>query len=273
MQVSALILTYNEEINIARCLASLKGCDDIVVIDSGSTDATCRIACELGARVLTRPFDNFASQRNFGLNEGGLRHQWVLHLDADEELTAEFREQLSRLEPESPLLGYRVPSKTMLNGKWLRNSGMYPSYQVRLTHRDELRFIQVGHGQREDTTPDKIGTFDEPYLHYNFSHGIASWFRKHIQYAEQEANEAKKRKASVDVTSVKNGGSTGRRRALKQFASSLPVWLRPPLRFIYIFILRRGFLDGRSGLQYALMLVVYETMISAFEVNNATKEE
>jgi glycosyltransferase involved in cell wall biosynthesis len=264
VKVSALILTYNEERNIAACLGSLAGIDDIVVVDSGSTDRTCALAEDLGARVLSRAFDSFANQRNFGLDEGSLRHEWVLHLDADEVATPEFLFALESLGPEPGIEGYRVPSKTILNGRWLQYSGMYPTYQVRLGHRDRMRFKQVGHGQREELLPEQVGTFPEPYLHYNFSHGITQWLRKHVGYAEAEAEQFfRDRDVVLRPGDLFSSDRTERRRTLKRLVNRLPVAFRPPLRFLHAYFLRRGFLDGRAGLQYAMMLSCYEAMIAA----------
>lgn len=262
MKISALILTYNEECNIRNCLESIRDLDDILVVDSGSTDQTCAYAKEYGARILIRPFDNFANQRNFGLDEGNFKNDWVLHLDADEVATREFLDTIMSLKPSSEIEGYRVPSKIIWNGHWLRYSGMYPTYQVRLA-RQRMRFRQVGHGQREALSLEKIATLSEPYLHYNLSHGLAHWLRRHIVYAEAEAVQLLSErggKASY-IRGLIAGNSTIRRRALKQFANRLPIILRPPLRFIHSYFIRRGFLDGQIGLQYALMLACYETMI------------
>ena len=246
MKVSALILTYNEERNIAVCLGSLSGIDDIVVIDSGSTDRTCALAEANGARILTRPFDNFANQRNFGLDEGGLRNEWVLHLDADEVATPEFLAALEALEPTRSIEGYRMPSKTILNGRWLRYSGMYPTYQVRLGHRDRMRFKQVGHGQREDLAPEQVDTFPVPYLHYNFSHGPTQWLRKHVGYAKAEAEQFFRDRADpVRFDELFAGNATERRRALKRLVNRIPVVFRPPLRFLHTYFLRCGFRDGQ----------------------------
>ncbi|GGD49876.1 glycosyltransferase [Erythrobacter arachoides] len=264
MKVSALILTYNEERNIAACLESLDGIEDIVVVDSGSTDRTCEIAARFGARVLSRPFDDFANQRNFGLDEGGFREDWVLHLDADEVATPAFLAALAALQPTDGIDGYRVPSKTMLRGQWLQRSGMYPTYQVRLGRRDALRFVQVGHGQREDLPPERVGTFPEPYLHYNFSHGLTQWLRKHVAYAQAEAAQLfTDRQIPLEPRDIFDGDATRRRRALKRLVNRLPVVVRPPLRFVHAWIVRRGFLDGPAGLQYAVMLACYEAMIAA----------
>lgn len=264
MKVSALILTYNEERNIAACLASLAGIDDVLVVDSGSTDRTCSLAKEYGVRILTRPFDNFANQRNFGLDEGNFRNEWILHLDADEVATPEFLAALEELAPTPGINGYRIPSKMILNGRWLRYSGTYPTYQVRLGHRDRLRFRQVGHGQREDLPPKQVGTFNEPYLHFNFSHGMTQWLRKHVSYADAEAAHFfQDRQERLRLLDLFLSNSTERRRALKKLMNRVPVVFRPALRFVNAYILRAGFLDGRVGFQYAVMLSCYEAMIVA----------
>lgn len=274
LKFSALILTLNEESNITACLKSLSGIDDILVVDSGSTDRTCALAEQLGARILTRSFDNFASQRNFGLDEGKLRYEWVLHLDADEVATPELLGALESLTPKSGIEGYRVPSKTILNGRWLKYSGMYPTYQVRLGHRDRMRFKQVGHGQREDLTLEQVGTLHEPYLHYNFSHGLTQWLSKHASYANAEAEQLLQGCKEVhNLGGLCSGNRTERRRALKRLVNRLPVVLRPPLRFLHAYILRRGFLEGRAGLQYALMLSCYEAMIAAQILDKRSAKE
>jgi hypothetical protein len=137
---------------------------------------------------------------------------------------------------------------------------------VRLGHRDRLRFQQVGHGQREDMPLAQVGTFDEPYLHYNFSHGLASWLRKHVKYAEDEAEllVRKRQGAAGSPDRLSVGDAISRRRALKRLANFLPLALRPVARFLYILVWRRGFLDGRYGLLYALLLSIYEGMIGVF---------
>lgn len=274
LNVSVLILTYNEERNIASCIDSLKGIDDIVVIDSGSADRTCALAEEGGARVLTRKFDNFAGQRNFGLEEGDLKHEWVLHLDADEVATPEFLNALKDLVPQSGIEGYLVPSKTILNDRWLRYSGMYPTYQVRLGHRDRMRFKQVGHGQREDLAPEHVGLFPQPYLHYSFSHGITLWLKKHAGYAKAEAEQfLLEQNTELKLRDLFASSEGVRHRGLKRLINRIPLVLRPPLRFLHTYVFRRGFLEGREGLQYAVMLTCYEAMISVQILDTKTSTQ
>jgi glycosyltransferase involved in cell wall biosynthesis len=260
MHVSVLLLTRDEAANLPRCLAALAWCDDVIVVDSGSTDSTVQICQAAGARVLTRPFDNFANQRNFGLSDGKPKREWVLHLDADEVVTPEFVAALDTLEPPAGIDAWDVPSKTMLFGKWLRHAGMWPTYQVRLGHRDRLRFVQVGHGQREDLPRARVATFAEPYLHYSFSHGLAEWLRKHVRYAADEARLilAERKQAASPLEHAE--GAVERRRRAKARAARMPVLLRPFARFVYVYLWRQGFRDGRAGLLYAFMLAVYEGM-------------
>lgn len=270
MKVSVLILTYNEEQNLPACLAALTWCDDIWVLDSGSTDATARIAHEAGAKLLVRSFDDFASQRNFGLENCSFTNEWVLHLDADEVVTPEFSEALLGLSPQSGIAAYHVPSKLILFGSWLKFAGMYPVYQVRLGHRDRLRFVQVGHGQQENLPPSVIATFPEPYLHYNFSHGMRRWLEKHLRYAQDEA-AVLIRQRTEKRSRPEGSGPVAGRRAAKAAAARLPLWLRPPARFFYVYLYRQGFRDGITGFTYAFMLAVYEGMIVLYvlEARNA----
>jgi glycosyltransferase involved in cell wall biosynthesis len=263
MKVSVLLLIHNEEANLPRCIEALNWCDDIVAIDSGSTDGSMEILSSFGVRVLHRSFDDFATQRNFGLKNGAFRHEWVLHLDADEVVTPEFSTALDALNPTDHIDGYYVLSKVILFERWLKYAGMWPSYQARLGHRERMRFKQIGHGQREDLPAHRMATFDEPYLHYNFSHGMKRWLEKHIRYAKDEAAHLGDIIAGKPECDEVEAATYGRRR-MKRLAANVPLFLRPLARFIYIYLWRRGFLDGRAGLTYAVMLSVYEGMIAVF---------
>jgi glycosyltransferase involved in cell wall biosynthesis len=262
MSISVVILTFNEEANLPACLAAVGWSDDIVVVDSFSQDRTVDIARRQGARVYERVFDDFATQRNFALNTVSFRHDWILHIDADEIVTPALRDEILRAIQSDRFDAYRVPSKMIFRGRWLRYSGLYPSYQVRLGHRDRLRFKQVGHGQREDLPADRVGTLLEPYLHDCFSKGLTDWVGKHNRYSSDEALATlRSRQVSrwCDWRGLLAREPTRRRRALKDLAGRLP--LRPSLRFLYMYVLRRGFLDGSAGLTYCKLLAMYEYLI------------
>ena len=271
--ISVVILTMNEADNLPRCLASVDWCDDVLVVDSGSTDATIAIAESSGARVMHRTFDTFAGQRNHAMEQGALRHDWVLHLDADEVVTPALRKELSALAASQaaryPV--YRVPSKLLLLGRWLRYSGMYPAYQVRFGKRDLLRFVDHGHGQRESIAPDQVGTVTAPLDHYNFSKGSNDWFERHLRYARGEAAQALlERGQPLRLERLFAYDPTERRRALKRLANRMP--FRPTLRFLYVYVARLGFLDGSAGFRYARMLATYQYFIdlNVLEQSRAT---
>lgn len=262
MNISVLVLTLNEAANLPSCLAALSWSDDVVVLDSFSSDQTTEIARSLGARVIQRKFDSFAGQRNFGLDMVEFKNEWILHVDADEVVTPTLRRELLDVIALGRFDAYRVPSKTMFFGRWLRFSGMYPTYQVRLGRKGRFRFRQVGHGQREDIPPERIGTLREPYLHYSFSKGLAEWFEKHNRYSTDEAREAVRQlneADGIDWGGLLSVDPTRRRRAAKQLSVRLA--FRPTLRFLYMYLFRLGFLDGRPGLIYCRLLATYEYMI------------
>jgi len=259
ISISVLILTLNEEVNIARCLEALDWCDDIVVLDSFSSDATQDIAKKFGARIYERKFDDFARQRNYALNNIEFRHPWVLHLDADEIVTAELRDEMAMVIAEDRYKAFKAPSKLMFRGKWLMYSGMYPSYQVRLGRIDSLRFQQVGHGQRENLGSEEVGTLNSPYLHFSFSKGMVDWIERHNRYSTAEARQAlaaSENDSPSWLSTVTLRDKTKRRRALKAKAAHLP--FRPLLRFLYMYVIRLGFLDGRPGFTYCRLLAMYE---------------
>ena len=259
--ISIVILSHNESINMGRCLASVAWSDDVLVVDSGSTDGTIEQAERLGARVMRRPFDNFADQRNFALDEGRLKHEWVLHLDADEVVTPELAREVQEIAARGQgRPGYRVPSRLMMMGRWLKHSGMYPSYQVRFGSRERLRFHMVGHGQRELLDPGEIGTMKGDLIHYNFSKGISDWLAKHARYARDEAASALRGGETYRWRDLlRTTDRVERRRLLKGLSHGIP--MRPLARFVYIYLVRMGFLDGRAGFRYAMLIAIYQWAI------------
>jgi glycosyltransferase involved in cell wall biosynthesis len=259
--ISVLILTFNEEINLPRCLASVGWSDDVLVLDSFSTDRTLDIARKHGARILQNRFVNFAEQRNFGLQQGVFKNPWVLHLDADEEVTPELREEMLNVIKSGDMDAFRVASKMMFQGKWLKHASLYPWYQVRLGKREALQFVQVGHGQRENLDPARIGTLKQPLIHHSFAKGIADWVEKHNRYSTAEARHFIEAHGHqyLDWSGLCTGNADRRRRALKNLFGYLPC--RPTLRFVYMYFLKLGFLDGSAGFTYCRLLALYERMI------------
>ena len=232
-----------------------------MVLDSFSTDRTVEIARAAGARVFQRAFDDFAGQRNHALDHVEFRHPWVFHLDADERFTDSLRAECEQVIGEDRHSGFLVPSKLMFEGRWLRHAGMYPTFQMRLLKVGEVRFVQHGHGQREAEAARALGTLTEPYLHFNFSKGMSDWWQKHEQYAAQEAAEIwRAREDSMPIRELFASDAVTSRRAMKRATGRLPG--RSIARFVYMYLLRRGFLDGAPGYRYCRMLAGYEGMIA-----------
>lgn len=261
LPISAVVLSHNEAANLPRCLRALRACAEIVVVDDGSTDDSRRIAAECGARVVEHPFASFADQRNWAMDSAGLRHEWALHLDADEVMTPaaldEIRRRLPALAPGSA--GF-LARKVMLGEKWLRFSSDYPVFVPRLIHRQGPRYAMRGHGETLAAQPVPA-YFSEPLLHYTFSKGWAEWRARHVRYAAAEAARIRSGAAAVSFRALAAPDRSVRRAALRALSYRLPG--RPALRFLYAYLLRLGFLDGREGWTFCRAMASYERMIDA----------
>lgn len=259
--VSILILTLNEEKNIARCLESVSWADDIVVLDSHSTDRTVEIARQYGARVFYRPFDNWSAHQNWANENIDFKHKWVYYSDADEvvspELARELREIASR--PEGGHVAYRVRYKNFFLGKWIRFAGGYPIWVLRFFQPDRVRWERlVNPAPVVDGT---VGFLDNHFLHFSFNKGFDAWFDKHNKYSMGEAMETIRslKEDHFRFSSLLVRDPPARRRALKELSFRLP--LRPVARFIHLYLLRLGFIDGKAGFHYCVLIAIYEYMV------------
>ena len=259
---SILVLTKDEEVNIRSCLESCNAAsDDVHVLDSGREDKTCEIARTFGAEVHVNPFETFGQQRNWAIDNISFRHDWVLHLDADERMTPQFDTALRSAVSRDPTVdGFFLPSKLIFMGRWLRRSDDYPKYQMRFFHRERMRFVDYGHGQRE-RPGSSIERLEEPYLHLPFEKGLDAWKERHRRYAQQEAQQALLALSEPipwrDLFSV---DPVLRRRLRKAVAYRLP--FRAGLRWTMLAILRGGVLEGRAGLRYISLMAWYEHLIA-----------
>ena len=260
MEISVLILTYNEAPNLPQCLASVSFSDDIVIIDSGSSDDTRKIAKEAGASILYRKFDNYAAQRNFGLG-AEFRHEWILMLDADERLSQELLRELEVVTAAKDNRNtlYRMRRKDMFMGRWLRRSSGYPTWFGRLFRKGQVRVERAIN--EEYYTDGEVGMLQGHLIHYPFNKGLHFWFERHNCYSTMEAERLiEETKGAVPWRGFCDKDPMLRRKAFKQFAYRLP--FRPVLTFFYLFFLRFGFLDGLPGFQFSIMRATYEFMIS-----------
>lgn len=269
--VSVLILTLNEEANLADCLASCAWSDDIVVFDSLSSDRTVDIARERGARVVQRPFDNYAAQRNAALGSVTYKHPWVLMVDADErvpaDLAAEIAAAVARAGDEVAL--FRMRRKDYFLGKWLRRSSGYPSWFGRLARVGRVR---VEREVNEEYIADgRIGHLQAHLHHYPFNRGIAYWIERHNRYSTMEAAaKMSLERGRIALGGLVNGDPIDRRRTLKQLLYLVP--FRPQIVFFYLYIVRLGILDGRAGFYFSRMRATYELLIDLKVIENRRRQ-
>lgn len=251
---SAVVLTLNEENNLPKCLDSLRACADVVVLDSGSTDDTVRIAHQHGARVIQNPFHNFAQQRNFAHEQIPFQFPWVLHLDADETMTDSLHRSCSTFRDDGNFDGCWIAPKMMWFGQWIPRCTDFPAWQARFVNAPRFRFIEVGHGQREH--PDmRMRQLLGNYLHDLTTDGIEGWLEKHRRYAKAEAR-TQFDAPPLELSRLVHSDPLVRRRALKQLSYKIP--FRAPARFIYQYLFRQGFREGSAGLKYCKLLAHYE---------------
>jgi glycosyltransferase involved in cell wall biosynthesis len=260
MSVSVLILTLNEERNIEGCLESVSWCDDVVVLDSFSTDRTKAIAEARGARVVQRPFDNYAAQRNFGLNEIRYRHAWVLMLDADERVTPELREEMLsavRAAPKEVAL-LLMRRRDHLFGRWIRRSSGYPTWFGRLARVGRLHVERpINEEYHADGSVERLLQHLD---HFPFNKGFGEWLAKHDRYSTMEAKlRLAQRGERVPLAALFSADPLRRRKAQKALAYALPG--RPLLMFVGLYLLRGGFLEGRAGYTFCTLRAWYEFMI------------
>jgi glycosyltransferase involved in cell wall biosynthesis len=262
--LSVIILTYNEADNIAGCLASVEWADDLIIVDSGSTDGTLHHARKVrpDVRTFVHPFGDFGTQRNWALDETTPKHDWILFLDADERCNsacvAAIREAVT-----SPAhhVGFYLSYRNFFLGQWIKHCTLYPSWQLRLMKLGEVRFAKEGHGQRE-VTKGKLGYIREPYDHYGFSKGVAHWIDRHNRYSSEEVELVQRlRGEPLQLGDLLRGGSLARRRCLKRIGARLSSL--PFIRLFYLYVLRRGFLDGHAGLVYCLLLLAQDIHVYA----------
>lgn len=258
--VTAMVFTLNEEIHLPSCLASLAFCDQIVVVDSFSKDATESIAKNNGAEFVQHSFEGFGSQRNWALNHAGIRHDWVLILDADERVPFELANELTRIALEKPekVGAYRVRRRFHMWGRWLKHSGLYPSWVVRFVHRDRVRYVNRGHAETQEVKGDTLDLKND-LIDENLK-GIDEWFERQNRYSRQEA-EYELARAETAWSGVFSADPLSRRASLKFLVSKMP--FRAFIYFVYSYFLRGGFLDGHNGLVFCRMKSVYQQMIAA----------
>lgn len=261
MSVSVFIQTLNEEHNLPRCLDSVKWSDDIIVLDSFSSDQTVEIARNVGARVFQRAYDGRANNQNWAVENIEFKYPWVYYSDADEVVSPELRDEI--LQVTSDLnraeVAYRVRFKNVLHGKWIKRSSLYPTWIPRLWRPEKIRWKREANPVALIDGP--VGSLQNHFYHYSFNKGFYAWFEKHNKYSSHEAEEVVRelKQGHVDWAGLVARDPARRRQALKGLSFRMPC--RPFARFAYMYLIKGGFLDGRAGLTYCTLLSIYEYMI------------
>lgn len=251
--LTVLILAQNEEKNIVRSICSVKKiAKRILVVDSGSTDRTIELAKQNGAEVvLHSPFVNYATQFNWGLDHTNIDTNWILRLDADEQVTPELAKEIeSALEEHSQddVNGFEVRCRIIFMGRWIRHGGTYPLIIPRLFRRGFGR-VEMRKMDEHTLIQGKVMRFQNDLIHYDFK-GLHEWIDKHNKYSVRECQDYFERKEAHEEQM--KGNLTGNQRQRKRFLKNgvyynLPLFLRAHLYFIYRYYIRLGFLDGKEG--------------------------
>lgn len=262
--VAVIILTFNEEANIAQALKSVAGwASEVFVLDSFSTDRTVEIARSFGAQVAQNKFENFGKQRNHALDNLAIASEWVLFLDADEWVTPELKAAISAIVASAPAEnGFYINRRLIWMGRWIRR-GYYPSWI--------LRFFRRAKGRCEDRAVNEhlivegsTGRLRGDLMHEDRK-GVGDWIAKHNGYATREALEIFDKGRDPDYQEIAAspfGGQGERRRWLRvKVWNRLPPLVRPFFYFFYRYVLRGGFLDGRMAFIFHFFHALWYPML------------
>jgi glycosyltransferase involved in cell wall biosynthesis len=258
---SIYILTHNEELDIAACIESALLSDDIIVVDSYSSDRTVEIVSRYPVRLVQNPFESHGKQRTWILREVLTPHEWVYILEADERMTPELFQECLAATKSDRYIGYYVAERVMFMNRWIRYSTQYPRYQLRLFRKENVWFDDYGHTERE-VCDGETSFLQESYPHYTCSKGLSRWIEKHNRYSSDEAVETLRQlqQGTVDWQKLWFGKTeVERRRALKDLSLRLP--FRPLVRFLYMYVILKGCLDGKAGFAWCTLQAFYEYLI------------
>ena len=263
--VSIVILTFNAADSIGRTLESAAAVsDDVHVVDSYSTDATVDIVRTWGAKLVQHPFEHYGAQRNWAIDTLPMAHEWQLHLDADERIGPELAAELRALFAEGPgrdVDGYYIPRLVHFHGQPLRHGGMYPIYHMRLFRRGRGRCENRRYDQHffvdGATTLLRAPMIDDIRL------PLTEWTARHNRWADAEVDEVTKPSDGV-IGAGHSGDPVRAKRMQRSRYYRLPLFWRAALLFLYRYVWKLGFLDGRWGLIfYVLQTLWFRFLVDA----------
>lgn len=249
-RMSVTIIAWNEEERLRACLESIAWADEIIVIDAESTDKTVQVAREFTDRIWVRPWPGFAAQKNFALEQA--TGDWILSLDADERVTSELQERIRQIaRADGPADGYRIPRRNLFWGAWVRHGGLYPDYQLRCFRRGAGQFVDSA-VHESVVVKGRVDRVAEPLLHHSYR-GLDDFVTRSNHYSTLAAAELIKRGGHIRLADLA---------------------LRPLGRFVSMYLLRRGFLDGWRGFVLAVLYAnyVFLRMAKAWEARRGQSD-
>jgi glycosyltransferase involved in cell wall biosynthesis len=264
--VSVIVPIKNEAGNLPCCLDSIRWADEIFVVDSQSADGSIEIAQQHGAQVVQFQFDGtWPKKKNWALENLPFRNEWVFILDADEVLPPEAEQEFAKaISQAGETAGYWINRRFMFMGKWLRHS-YYPNWNLRLFRHSLGRYEKLTEADTRSGDNEvhehvivrgATGRLGCEIDHYAFP-TVEIFIEKHNRYSNWEARVSADRKLAGSGAQI-SSGQVERRRKLKHFSQRLP--FRPLLRFLYIYVWQKGFLDGREGYYFARLHALYELL-------------
>ncbi len=268
--LSVIILTFNEEKHLLRCLDSLRPFTDrVFIVDSFSTDRTVEMARTWGAEVVQNAWVNYATQFNFGIQHNPFPTDWVMRMDADEyvlpELAAEINTRMATLSPE--VGGVYVKRRVMFMDRWIRHGTYYPIWLLRLWRWGDGLCEEVWHDEHIKLTKGQSIEFEHDLVDHNLNN-LTWWTQKHNHYSILEVINLLNYRYHFDADEKVQprlfGSQEQRKRYLKERYAALPLFTRPVLYFLYRYVVRLGFLDGRSGfVWHFLQALWYRFLVDA----------
>ncbi len=273
--LSVLVPVKNEAANLRDCLASVSFAEQIVVVDSGSTDGTPAIAEAAGARVVQFVWNGkLPRKKNWALENVSWEHEWVLIIDADERITPELERQIREAIGRPDVNGFYLNRRFWFLDGWINHCGYFPSWNLRLFRHRHGRYEQIEIGNEVPSGDNEVHEhvlldgrveyLSAPMEHYAFP-DIATFLEKHNRYSSWEA-VSRRKLSSNDQKSLRAtlfGTALERKRWLRNLATGAP--FRPGLRFFYHYGLKQGFRDGYRGWVLCRLLAQYERMIVSKE--------
>ncbi len=290
--ITAIVLTYNEELNLPRCLSSIKDfADEIIIIDSFSADNTKKIGESFGAKIYEREFKHQADQFNWAVDNLPIKNEWILRLDADEYLTEELKKEIAEKLPGVPesISGFFMKRRVYFMGRWIRHGGYYPTWLLRLFRKGKARseyrevdeHIIILEGKSAKLKNDFVDDNQKP---------LENWIAKHNNYSTRETRErmsinskfpprkteqdSPSQERGVPVTSHRSPVTGSPKRWIKDnLYSKAPLFFRSFCYFIYRYVFRLGFLDGREGLIFHFLQGYWHQFLVDAKIYERLKKE